>query len=142
MIQIRETGGDTLVGAIDGVNVYYTTTYTFNLDSVNVYVNGRLKIREWDDGFYVRSPNVVVMKEPLLEGDSLEVEYKADIKTGGGADGGVPVRIEIEEKIPDVNAIQNLPGIRADDLGSSLSSDGDIKSEIGAFNYRPVILKP
>ena len=73
MITLKETQGDTLQGVIDGVNTDYLVSYDFITDKVNVYVNGRLKIKDWDDGFTVTPPRTVSLKEALLIGDSLEI---------------------------------------------------------------------
>lgn len=140
MIIIKETQGDTLQGAIDGSNTTYTATYDFSdSTNVNIFVNGRLKIRDWDDGFSVVMPNQVVLKEPLLLGDSLEVEYQLDVVTGGGADGGCPTAPEIVILNPDTRVEQNIPGVLADELEPNLFPD--IPSmEVLLDELRPVIV--
>lgn len=100
MIILKETALEGLIGVIDGVNRTYRVHVDFNPDTVNVYVNGLLKVREWDDGFVVQSPRTVILNEPLVEGDSLEIEFQTDAKTGGGALGGVPEPPQLEELVP------------------------------------------
>lgn len=91
---IRERGGDTLAGVIDGSNAVFRTTFNYIEESVAVFVNGRLKVASLDDGYTLTPPNIVVLKEPPLAlpdfADTLEIEYRSDVKTGGGALGGVP----------------------------------------------------
>jgi hypothetical protein len=129
LITLKETVGETLSGAIDGVNTDYLCSFDFIPDAVNVYVNGLLKIRDWDDGFLVVGTRTVRMKEPLLTGDSLEVEYKADVLTGGGAPGGVPPAATITENTPmqstsenkpATSPTENIPANAAKDLAPSL----------------------
>ena len=127
---IRETQGDTLQGVIDGVNTTYQTTYDFIAeDHVSIYVNGRLKIKDWDDGFSVVLPNQVELKIPLLAGDSLEVEYKVETLAGGGADGGCPSAPETVILRPDVQAGENVPEVMSDELKPEPYAD-DLKGVI------------
>lgn len=142
MILIKETAGDTLEGAIDGANTVYKTSFNFSLESVNVYVNGQLKVRDWEDGFWVTAPNIVTLKEALLDGDTLEVEYKADVRTGGGADGGCPNPPQIEMVRPDTHAQENLPDMSGDDIEPAVLSDGEPRAVVFTDSLRPVILKP
>lgn len=121
MILLKETGGDTIQGAIDGVNVYYRVSFPFQADSVNVFVNGRMKVRAWEDGFTVLPPDQIAMKEALLEGDSLEIEYKAETQTGGGALGGVPDAPQLGVLKPTIQASQNLPEPVPTDMGATTS---------------------
>lgn len=107
MILIKETQNDTLQGVIDGVNTVYTTSYIYIAGTISVYVNGRLKVKDWDDGFIETPPQSVTLKEPLLVGDSLEVEYQLEGKHGGGAEGGCPIPPRL---------IINRPGIQSDEL--------------------------
>ncbi len=86
----KDTAGDTLSGAIDGTNAVFTARYAFLPESVNVYVNGLLKVRDWADGFTVTAPKTVTLNEAPQVGDSLEIEYQTNMQTGGGALGGVP----------------------------------------------------
>lgn len=139
---LKETQGDTLVGAIDGVNTDYQTTYAFNADTVQVYVNGRLKVRDWDDGFWTIAPNIVRLKEPLLDGDSLEIEYQANVLTGGGAPGGRPDPPSLGIIEPGMQASQNLPEIGADEVKPRVTADDIPTSQVVPVTLRPVILRP
>lgn len=141
MILLKETAGDTLAGSIDGVNFAYTCSFDFNVDTVNVYVNGRLKIRDWDDGFVVVPPRTVHMKEPLLTGDSLEIEYKSDVKTGGGALGGCPDAPIVASLEPEVDADQLVPGAATDNLEPT-SFSGENKPVALSDELKPVIINP
>jgi hypothetical protein len=90
MILITEAAGDSLTGLINGSNRVFVTSFNFVSAQVNVYMNGRLKVRDWDDGFTVTEPRTVTMKEAPEVGDSLHIEYQSTVRGGGGALGGVP----------------------------------------------------
>lgn len=141
MIIIRETAGDTLQGDIDGVNKTYVATYEF-FDSVGVdiYVNGRLKVRGWDDGFAVVLPKTVVLNEALLDGDSLTVEYKHGTLSGGGADGGCPSPPQIVILKPDTSAGENVSEVMANDVDPSTCSQGELVSDQFTCVLKPVII--
>lgn len=141
MIRLKETAGDTLIGAINGANTAYTTSFDFDPDTVNIFVNGRLKVRDLDDGFVLRAPRTIIMKEALLEGDSLEVEYKSDVATGGGADGGRPEPPQVTETIPTVDSETHKPGIAAQDMDPSVAAD-ELKSATITDELSPVIINP
>jgi len=139
MIQLKETAGDTLTGAIDGTNYAYGTSFDFNPDTVQVYVNGRLKIRDWDDGFVVIPPRTVHLKEPLLAGDSLEVEYQSPTNSGGGALGGVPGAPTAEVFQPGVSGEDLAPVFTSGDMRPSALVDTEPASLL-AEDLRPVII--
>lgn len=139
MILLKETAGDTLTGAVDGSNVHYVCSFDFNADTVNVYVNGRLKIRSWDDGFVVLPPRTIAMKEALLPGDSLEIEYKSDTRTGGGALGGVPGAPETMILEPGVAGESLVPDTTANNLQATATADLE-KPSLLATSLRPVII--
>lgn len=139
MIQLKETQGDTLQGAIDGVNYTYVCSFDFIPETVNVYVNGRLKIRDWDDGFVVLPPRTINMKEPLLAGDSLEIEYRTQAQTGGGALGGVPNPPALGVLVPGTEAWQLQPGTTADVLQATATAEQPVPSVL-AQGLRPAII--
>lgn len=141
MIRLKETAGDTLTGAINGVNTVYTTSFDFDASSVNVFVNGRLKVRELDDGFTPQAPRTIILKEALLVDDSLEVEYKSDVATGGGADGGCPEPPQVLEEKPSTESAEYKPGVATDNLDPNLVAD-ELRSEILADTLKPVIITP
>lgn len=89
-MNLTETAGFTLQGAIDGANATYNTTYPMQMDYVAVYLNGRLKVASLADGYTIIDSFTVVLKEPPLVGDTVQVEYRTGSGFGGGADGGVP----------------------------------------------------
>lgn len=140
-ILIKETQGDTLGGVIDGANVHYTTTFQYAPDSVQVYVNGQLKVQAWDDGFVVLGGNLVALKEPLLVGDTLEIEYQANVKTGGGALGGIPEMGISQNLKPESTPDQQIPGTLADTLEPGIVSRKNDPTTLST-DVRPVMIKP
>ena len=66
--------------APDGMTTLFFTSRSYQYDTLSVWVNGLRKVAEWDDGFLeVTSAGVgnsFLMKEPPLEGDSLQVQYE------------------------------------------------------------------
>jgi hypothetical protein len=104
MLLIKETQGDTLGGIIDGTNVTYTTSLTMAVEFVNVYINGVMKVASLQDGYTVTGLNTVVLNEPLVPGDTLEIEYRSKTFTGGGAPGGAPAQPSAQVLIPSISA--------------------------------------
>lgn len=138
---VKETQGETLTGVIDGVNTRYVTSFPFESDQVNVYVNGRLKIRDWCDGFDTEGDTVVILREPLLDGDSLEIEYRSNVKTGGGAEGGVPDVVDACLVQPDTESHELVP-VPACSMKLETRTDTDLlDTETLARNLRPVIIR-
>lgn len=125
MITLKETAGDTLVGAIDGVNTEFYTSFDFQAETVQVFWNGRLKVRDWDDGFLVQGTRKVVLKEAPLVGDSLEIEYQANVQTGGGADGGCPSAPEATIIQPDTLTGEDTPGMGSEEMASALAAQAE-----------------
>lgn len=141
MIVIKETAGDSLQGTIDGVNKTFEATNEFlDSDSVDIYVNGRLKVRSWDDGFSVVLPKTVILNEAPLVGDSLTIEYKHPAMTGGGADGGCPSAPEIVIIKPETQAMEYSPGVLSENIEPGMSSNGELSSSVFTESLRPVIL--
>lgn len=87
---IKETAGDTLVGAINGTNRSFTTSFVFITTSVGVYLNGQLKVPALDDGFIITGAQTIEMKLAPLVGDTFVVEYQFLPPIGGGPLGGTP----------------------------------------------------
>jgi hypothetical protein len=108
---LKETAGDTLTGAVDGANTVFVVSYDFQTGTpVNVYLNGRLKVASWDDGYTTTEPRTVTMKEAPLVGDTLEVEYQTSfIKTGGGAEGGIPCPPRTDPHKPSLTVEELVP---------------------------------
>jgi len=141
IVLITETAGDTLTGAIDNVNQAYIVSYDFDETTVNAYVNGRLKVADLDDGFDVIPPRTVVMKEALLVGDSLEIEYQTDAAgvRGGGAPGGVPGPMKVHKLSPDTYARgERVPSLSAVPLQPSTFSSHD-EPQLVASDIKPVL---
>lgn len=139
MITLKETAGDTLVGAVDGVNTEFYVSFDFQPETVQVFVNGRLKVRDWDDGFLVQGARKVVMKEAPLSGDSLEIEYHSDVHTGGGADGGCPSAPETRIIHPDTLAGEDIPDMGSEEMESSLSAQAELAPVIVPQSERPTL---
>lgn len=142
MILLKETGGDTLQGAIDGVNTAFVCSFDFQADTVQIYVNGRLKLKDWDDGFWVQPPRTVILKEAPLTGDSLEIEYQSPTKTGGGAEGGRPSPPVVETFVSTVAAGEDRPSQEAVILEPAMTSQGQPIPVTLAEDVRPAMLKP
>jgi hypothetical protein len=137
MITLKETAGDTLLGAVDGVNTEFYVSFDFTPETVQVFLNGRLKIRDWDDGFLVQGARKVVMKEPPLAGDSLEIEYASTVRTGGGADGGCPSAPEATIMQPDTLTGEDTPGMGSAELGSILAAQSESVPVLVNLSERP-----
>jgi hypothetical protein len=89
-VNLTESSSDTLKGALNGVNKVFRTTYPMQLDFVQVYINGRLKVASLADGYSFLDSYTVLLKEAPLVGDTVQVEYRTGLGIGGGADGGIP----------------------------------------------------
>jgi hypothetical protein len=139
MITLKETAGDTLIGAVDGVNTEFYVSFDFTPETVQVFVNGRLKVRSWDDGFFVQGNRKVVMKEVPLAGDSLEIEYHSNVHTGGGADGGCPSAPETRIIQPDTLTGEDIPGLGSEELESFLSAQAELSPVIVSQSERPTL---
>jgi hypothetical protein len=137
MITIKETAGDTLVGAIDGTNIEFYTSFPFVPETVQVFWNGRLKVRDWDDGFTIQSPTKVVLKEAPLPGDSLEIEYESGTRTGGGADGGCPDAPKITIIQPGTISGEDTPGMISEKLSAKLAAPGNTPPATASSSDRP-----
>lgn len=141
MILVKETAGDTLTGAIDGSNKTFETSFDFNAVGVKVYLNGMLMQADLDTGYDLIPPRYVIMKEPPLADpdgcDTLEVEYRADVKTGGGALGGCPDAPTIETMEPTLDAMQDIPELQAANLEPTIDGSEDKPAMIGVGGVRP-----
>ena len=61
---------------MDGNNVTYTTSQAMRLDRVvDVFVNGCCRMAALDNGYVLQDAQTVVLKEPLLSGDTISVRY-------------------------------------------------------------------
>ena len=111
-MNLTETAGNTLAGAINGTNATFHTTYPMQLDFVSVYINGRLKVAALADGYAVFDSFTVVLKEAPLVGDTVQVEYRTGSGFGGGADGGIPSAPLAHNLAPKL-AVANKSGVCA-----------------------------
>jgi hypothetical protein len=122
---ISEVAGDSLQGAINGANRIFTVTYDYNPDKVQVFHNGRLKIQNLDDGYDLYPPRSVRMREPPETGDTVEVQYQANVSTGGGALGGVPEAPVVTQLAPSIDGHSNEPQVSGEDLKPVATSHDD-----------------
>lgn len=84
---VTDTAGGTLQGVIDGTNKTYKVSLDPALDSLQVVVNGRIKVASLDDGYALPGGRTIVLKEALLDGDTLEICYEL---AGESSLGGAP----------------------------------------------------
>jgi len=144
MIQVKETAGDSLVGAINGVNQAFLTSFDFNTANVKVYLNGVLLQADLETGYDLIPPRTIVMKEPPLSdpdgADTLEVEYRADVKTGGGALGGCPSAPLAGRVEPTVSTHEDRPGVLAGNLAPTAFTEDDRPAMLGIGGLKPSML--
>jgi hypothetical protein len=123
MLLVRETAGDTLGGAVDGVNTVFTTHFEYYSDGLKVFLNGMLLVASLETGYTLSPPKTVTMKiAPRIDGgstDTLEVEYLVDVQTGGGALGGVPNAPTIDVTTPTMLEGDELKPVMLDVLSDS-----------------------
>lgn len=136
---ISEIAGDSLQGVINGSNRIFTVTYDYNPAKVQVFHNGRLKIQSLDDGYDLYLPRSVRMREPPQVGDTLEVQYQADMLTGGGALGGVPEAPVATTLEPSIDGHSNAPGVAGTELRPVASSHDD-RPGLLSESMRPVVV--
>lgn len=141
---IRERAGDTLTGAVDGTNQRFVTTFDYVVGDLVVYLNGLRLQAAPDNGWIPQPPRDIVMKQPPYELDTLEVEYLADVATGGGHLGGRPdpptlttmeprvevlgenvPRIETSELEPAATVTNLRPTLLSDELRPSITTDSE-----------------
>lgn len=63
-------------GAINGVNVVFTTSVPFNPAVINVWLNGVLIRQGDDDGFVVSGADTFDLKEAPVVGDTVHVRFE------------------------------------------------------------------
>lgn len=144
MILIKETAGDTLTGVIDGANKAFVTSFDFDDANVKVYLNGMLMQANLDTGYDLIPPRTVVMKEAPLPNpdgcDTLEIEYRAEVKTGGGALGGCPDAPTVESLEPTLDLTEETPELAADNLEPTTITQEATPAMIGVQGVRPAML--
>lgn len=64
-------------GLINGVNVIYTVSRPYVINTVGIYVNGLSIIREDSDGWIETNPGqgIITLKQPLIDGDTLQISF-------------------------------------------------------------------
>lgn len=111
-MRIIDHSGDTLTGAIDGRNVTYRTSLSFDPDSVEVFANGLNKHPLLTDGFRTVDDQTVILAEPRDNGDTLAIAYSlAGTASVGGQAGGVPPIAAVCQDAPPQAAVDTVPGI-------------------------------
>lgn len=145
---IRETAGTgpgaTVVGAIDGVNRLYTVTFDYDDAFVHIYVNGLLITQDVENGWDLLGPRSVQLREPLQatpEPDTLEIEYRADVRTGGGALGGVPGAPVLCPVLPRAVAVGEAIPQPLPQIVEPVTSARDIEPPaVSSQGLRPIML--
>jgi hypothetical protein len=119
---VTDTAGDSLQGAIDGINRVFKSSLAMNLGTVSVFYNGRNKVAVLEDGFTTVDAYTIALKEPPLPGDTVQVSYETGSGSSfGGQFGGVPnslgiiapyaLSVSFEDLIPPRLSIVNLPSV-------------------------------
>lgn len=104
---ITDHSGDSLVGAIDGVNQVYRTSLPFDPESVEVFINGLRKLPALEDGYAVLDGQTVRLAEPRLAGDVISVSYAlAGTNTLGGQPGGIPPPAAVRQDGPPAFTVE------------------------------------
>jgi len=139
-ILIRERSSDTLLGVIDGSNQRFLITFDANPDTIAVYRNGLLVDPSLDNGYSVVPPRDIRMTIAPFVDDTIEVEYQADVLSGGGADGGVPDPPSVEILEPDLSADgEAVPDIEAENMEPHTSTGID-RPDVVSEDLRPELV--
>lgn len=145
MIVIKETAGDTIQGAIDGANTDFVLSFDI-AEPVSVYHNGILLQANLETGYDIVLPRTIRMREAPQSGpddpDTLEVEYRADAKAGGGALGGCPSAPIMEAFVGGAMcAREDRPGMSTRELEPTTTGQADnTPSTTSAQDLRPSML--
>lgn len=144
MITIKETAGDTLEGAIDGANTDFETSFDI-ADPVSVFLNGILLQADLETGYWVIPPRIIRMKEAPQAGpddaDTLEVEYRANVKAGGGALGGCPPAPVVGTFTgAELVAQDNKPSVGASGLEPTADARENTPTTFGTAALRPAMV--
>lgn len=65
------------IGTINGTNVNFSTLTPYIADSLRVFVNGIMRVSQYDNGFLEADPSsgTFLMKKPPLPNDTLMTFY-------------------------------------------------------------------
>lgn len=114
-----ETAGDTLIGAINNVNVIFKTNQPMLLSSAEVFLNGLNKVDFLDDGYVLVDAFTVQFKEAPLQGDTVAVAYTP--ATGEVLPPGVPMGLSATAiNAPTPQAF--IPALALKPLGGSFKA--------------------
>jgi hypothetical protein len=64
------------IGTPNGVTTVFGTSAPYMPGSVQVFVNGVLKRKDFDDGWIEYASQKIKLKEAPLEGDTIQVYYR------------------------------------------------------------------
>ena len=63
-------------GLVDGVNTVFLSSVAYVPNSVQVWLNGQMKRKDFDDGWIELGSNKIKLKEAPLPGDVVQVFYR------------------------------------------------------------------
>lgn len=116
-----ETAGNTLIGAVDGLNKTYKVNNPMLLSNVEVFRNGLCKVDFLDDGYTVDDAYTVSFKEPPEIGSTVAVAYTPVGTTAGGYLGGIPTGLVASlVGVPTMTA--TLPSVALRPIGGTLTA--------------------
>lgn len=126
-------------GVIDGVNTTFTISAPYVPLSVNVFLNGQLKRRDFADGWTETNPaaGVITLAEPPIDGDVVQVFY-VDASPNAASDTVevcplVGTLVEVEMLAGGLAPVQEVGGVVADEetLGGTFVTADVISGSLG-----------
>lgn len=63
-------------GTVDGLNTVFQVSAPYVAGSVEVFLNGQAKRKDYDDGWLELGSNKIKMKQPPEAGDVIQVFYR------------------------------------------------------------------
>jgi len=63
-------------GLVDGFNTLFLSSSMYVPGSVQVWLNGQMKRKDWDDGWTELGSNKILLKEAPIPGDVVQVFYR------------------------------------------------------------------
>lgn len=67
---------ETALGPVNGINTKFTTSVMYVPGSLQVWLNGLLKRRDFDDGWVELGSNKFEMKEAPITGDVVQAYFR------------------------------------------------------------------
>jgi hypothetical protein len=117
-------------GEIDGVNTRFYVSTPYKVGSVQLFLNGQLKVKEYDDGCVEISSvdRCVDTKEPPLPGDTVQFYFvdttedsDAENIVVGGTTGSLTVA-EATALIAQIPTVQPAAEVRGAVVGTALTA--------------------